>query len=137
MNRFFVRLAEAVADAPDLETRLVRGLAFAHRSVVEHAVLQKVLATEPGALLPLMTVEQHRVLGFITAYLRPLLDGERAAGRLRDDVDIGLAADYIARMLLSLIGTPGRWNLDDPDEVARVVRDELLGPVLVPRGAAT
>jgi hypothetical protein len=40
-------------------------------------------------------------------------------------------------MLLSLIGTPGRWDLDDPGEVARLVRDELLGPVLVPRGAST
>jgi AcrR family transcriptional regulator len=137
MDRFFVRLADAVADAPDLETRLVRGLTFAHRSVVEHAVLQKVLATEPEALLPLMTIEQHRVLGFITAYLRPLLEAERAAGRLRADVDLGLAADYIARMLLSLIGTPGRWDLDDRDEVAHLVRDELLGPVLVARGAAT
>jgi hypothetical protein len=84
-----------------------------------------------------MTVEQHRVLGFITAYLRPLLEEERAAGRLRPDVDLGLAADYIARMLLSLIGTPGRWDLDDRGEVTHLVRDELLGPVLVPRGAST
>jgi AcrR family transcriptional regulator len=135
MNRFFVRLAEAVADAPDLETRLERGLAFAHRSVVEHAVLQKVLATEPEALLPLMTVEQHRVLGFITAYLRPLLESERDAGRLYPGADLDHAADYIARMLLSLIGTPGRWDLDDPDEVRDLVRGELLGPVL--RGSSS
>jgi AcrR family transcriptional regulator len=132
MNRFFVRLADAVADAPDLEHRLERGLAFAHRSVVEHTVLQKVLATEPEALLPLMTIEQHRVLRFITAYLRPLLEAERDTGRLRPDADLDLAADYVARMLLSLIGTPGRWDLDDPDEVRRLVRGELLGPVLKP-----
>jgi AcrR family transcriptional regulator len=129
MNRFFASLAEAVADADDLEVRLQRGLAFAHRSVVEHAVLQKVLMTEPEALLPLMTIEQHRVLGYIVDYLRPLLDAERDAGRLRPDVDLDLAADYIARMLLSLIGTPGRWDLDDPDEVRRLVRDEVLGPI--------
>jgi AcrR family transcriptional regulator len=131
MTRFFARLADAIADAPDLETRLVRGLAFAHRSVVEHAVLQKVLATEPDALLPLMTVEQHRVLGYITEYLRPLLASERDRGRLRPDVDLDRAADYLARMLLSLIGTPGRWDLDDPREVRRLVEGELLGPLVM------
>jgi AcrR family transcriptional regulator len=133
MDRFFVRLASAVADAPDLETRLVRGLSFAHRAVVEHEVLQKVLATEPETLLPLMTIEQHRVLGFIVAYLRPLLEQERAAGRLRSGVDVGAAADYIARMLLSLIGTPGRWDLDDPGSVTSLVGDELLGPLVEAR----
>lgn len=129
MNRFFASLAEAVADAEDLQTRLERGLAFAHRAVVEHAVLQKILTTEPDALLPLMTIEQHRVLGYIVEYLRPLLVAERDAGRLRSDVDLDLAADYIARMLLSLIGTPGRWDLDDPEAVRHLVRDELLGPI--------
>jgi len=129
MNRFFASLAEAVADASDLETRLERALVFAHRAVVEHAVLQKILTTEPEALLPLMTVEQHRVLGYIVEYLRPLLVAERDAGRLRPDVDVDLAADYLARMVLSLIGSPGRWDLTDPVEVQHLVREELLGPV--------
>jgi AcrR family transcriptional regulator len=132
MNRFFTRLADAVADAPDLASRLEVGLAFARRSVLEHEVLQKVLVAEPDLLLPLMTVEQHRVLGFITAYLRPLLEAERQAGRLRSDVDLDGAADYVARMLLSLIGSPGRWDLSDPAAVHELVRDELLGGILVP-----
>jgi len=129
MTRFFASLADAVADATDLETRLERALVFAHRAVVEHAVLQKILTTEPEALLPLMTVEQHRVLNYIVEYLRPLLVVERDAGRLRPDVDVDLAADYLARMVLSLIGSPGRWDLTDPVEVQHLVREELLGPV--------
>jgi AcrR family transcriptional regulator len=132
MNRFFARLAAEVEDVPDLETRLERGLSFARCSLLEHEVLQKVLATEPDVLLPLMTVEQHRVLGYITAYLAPLLDAERAAGRLRDGVDVGVAADYVARMLLSLIGSPGRWDLGDPAAVRDLVGRELLGGILQP-----
>jgi len=131
MNRFFTRLAAAVADTPDLASRLEVGLAFARQSVLEHEVLQKVLASEPDLLLPLMTVEQHRVLGFITAYLRPLLEAEEAAGRLRPGVDLDQAADYVARMLLSLIASPGRWDLSDPVAVRDLVRDELLGGILV------
>jgi AcrR family transcriptional regulator len=135
MNHFFARLADAVADAPDLPTRLERGLVFARRSVLEHAVLQRVLDSEPDLLLPLMTVEQHRVLGFITEYLRPRLEAEAQAGRVRPGVDLDAAAQYVARMLLSLIASPGRWDLSDPDAVRLLVRDELLGGVLVPAGS--
>jgi AcrR family transcriptional regulator len=135
MNHFFVRLAEAVDGAPDFSTRLEQGLAFARRSVLEHQVLQKVLASEPDTLLPLMTIEQHRVLGFITAYLRPLLVTEGEAGRLRPGVDVDAAADHVARLLLSLIGSPGRWGLADPMAVRQLVREELLGGILEPSPA--
>jgi AcrR family transcriptional regulator len=125
MTHFFARLAEVVDDAPDLATRLERGLAFARRSVLDHAMLQKVLAAEPGALMPLMTVEQHRVL----------LEVEQSAGRLRAGVDLDAAADYVARMLLSLIGSPGRWDLSDDGAVRAVVHGELLGGILAPDGS--
>lgn len=132
MNNFFSRLADAVAAEPDLAARFEAALAFAHRSVREHAVLQRVLATEPDYLLPLMTLEQHRVLGYITAYLRPLLSADADAGRLRPGVDVEHAADHLARMVLSLIGTPGRWDLEDPAQVHDLVQTELLGGVLRP-----
>ena len=130
MNHFFARLADAVADAPDLPARLETALTFAHRAVGEHAVLQKILVTEPGSLLRLMTLEQDRVLGYIAAYLRPLLAAEAEAGRLRPGVDVDAAADYLARMVLSLIGSPGRWDLEDPAAVRALVRAELLGGIL-------
>jgi AcrR family transcriptional regulator len=132
MNHFFTRLAEHIYDAPDFATLLERALVFAHRSLTEHEVLQKVLVTEPERLLPLLTVEQHRVVRFIIAFLLPYLEREREAGRLRDGVDLAQAADYVARMVLSLIGSPGRWSLDDPAEVRKLVRDELLGGILAP-----
>jgi len=135
MNHFFARLADAVADAPDLAARLETALTFAHRAVGEHAVLQKILVTEPGSLLRLMTLEQDRVLGYIAAYLRPLLAAEADAGRLRPGVDVDAAADYLARMVLSLIGSPGRWDLEDPAAVRALVRAELLGGILA-AGAA-
>lgn len=132
MDRFFARLAEQVYDAPDFATLLERGLVFAHDSLREHEVLQKVLVTEPERFLPLLTVEQHRVVRFITAFLLPYLEREQEEHRLRAGVDLEAAADYVARMVLSLIGSPGRWDLDDPDEVRRLVREELLGGILAP-----
>ncbi|MFO7590886.1 MAG: TetR/AcrR family transcriptional regulator [Acidimicrobiia bacterium] len=131
MNHFFARLADAVDDLPDLASRLELALVFARRSVLDHAVFQKVLVTEPEVLLPLMTIEQHRVVRWITAYLVPLIEAERSAGRLEPGVDVTLAADHLSRMLLSLIGSPGRWDLADPDAVRALVRRELLGGLLV------
>ncbi len=131
MNRFFGRLAEAVYDAPDFASLLEEGLVFAHRSIQEHEVLRKVLETEPERLLPLITVEQHRVLGFITAFLLPYLEREQQAGRVRPGVDLEAAAQFVARMILSLIGSPGRWDMDDPDQVRTLVREEILGGILV------
>ncbi|MDQ6853037.1 MAG: TetR/AcrR family transcriptional regulator [Actinomycetota bacterium] len=131
MNRFFASLAEAVYDAPDFATLLERGLVFAHRAIQEHVVLRKVLETEPERLLPLITVEQHRVLEFITAFLLPYLEREERADRVRPGVDLHAGADYVARMILSLIGSPGRWDMDDPEQVRVLVREELLGGILV------
>jgi AcrR family transcriptional regulator len=131
MNHFFARLAEAVYDAPDFASLLEEGLVFAHRSIQEHEVLRKVLETEPERLLPLITVEQHRVLDFITAFLLPYLEREERAGRVRPGVDLEAATEYVARLVLSLIGSPGRWDMDDPEQVHVLVREELLGGILV------
>ena len=131
MNHFFARLAEAVYDAPDFASLLEEGLVFAHRSIQEHEVLRKVLETEPERLLPLITVEQHRVLDFITAFLLPYLEREQRAGRVRPGVDLDAATEYVARLVLSLIGSPGRWDMDDRDQVHVLVREELLGGILV------
>ena len=133
MARFFARLGGELGEAPDFETFLERALPFAREAVLAHAVLQKVLETEPERLMPLITVEQHRVLEYITAYFLPLLARDQAAGLIRPGVDLEMCAEYVARMALSLMASPGRHDLDDPEEVRRIVRDELLGGVLVPQ----
>ena len=38
-----------------------------------------------------------------------------------------IGADYLARGILSLIGSPGRFDMDDPAAVADLVQRELLG----------
>jgi len=125
-GRFFGRLAEAVAGAPDFPSLLEEALMFAHRAIEEHEVLQKVLQTEPERLLPQLTVESERILVFIRRFLIPYLEREQ----LREGVDPEQGADYVARMLLSFIGNQGRWDLTDPDQIAELVRTELLAGVL-------
>jgi AcrR family transcriptional regulator len=130
MARFFARLGVALGPTPDFCTFLERALPLAREEVLAHDVLQKVLETEPERLMPLITVEQHHVIGYLAAYFLPLLERDRDAGLLRAGADLARAAEYVARMALSLIASPGRHDLEDPDEVRRLVRHELLGGLL-------
>jgi AcrR family transcriptional regulator len=132
MDRFFLHLGEELGDAADFPTFLERALPLARRELQEHAVLQKVLETEPDRLNALITVQQHRVIGAIAAYFLPLLERDREAGHVDPQADLAQCAEYVARMALSLISSPGRHDLADPAEVHRLVRHELLGGVLIP-----
>ncbi len=124
---FFLRLYEHVQGADSLEQVMEWGIMFAHRSILEHEVLQRVMQTEPEKLLPTLTVESNRIREGIADFLAPyLLARGVAAG-----VDLGAAADFLARMVLSYMSAPGRWDLTDPEQVARLVRSELLAGVVV------
>ena len=131
-GRFFQRLGEAVVGAPDLCVLLEDALAFARKSLAEHAVFQRVVQTEPERLLPLITVEANRILPMIGAFLVPYLEWERQAGRLREGADVGRTAEFIARMVLSCIGAPGVYDFDDPAEIKLFVREQVLAGVLSP-----
>ena len=130
IGRYLSDLGDHVRDAPDLTELLARGLMYARRSIREHEVLRKMLDTEPERLLPLLSTESTKSLPFIASFLMPYLAREAAAGRLREGVDIERAADYLARGILSLIGSPGRWDMDDEAQVRALVQDELLGGIV-------
>jgi AcrR family transcriptional regulator len=125
---FFAKLYDRIQGANSLEEVMERGIMFAHRSILDHEVLQRVMQTEPDRLLPTLTVESNRIRGGIADVLAPyLVDRGLATG-----VDLGDAADFLARMVLSYISAPGRWDLEDPEQVALLVRFELLAGVVVP-----
>lgn len=125
--QFFLRLYEQIHDAPSLEQVMERGILFAHRAIVEHEVLRRIMETDPELLLPQLTVEGHQVRASIAAFLLPYL---RAHG-VAPGVDELEAADFLARMTMSYMTSPGRWDLDDPAQVSELVRTELLAGIVV------
>jgi AcrR family transcriptional regulator len=127
---FFARLYEQVQGADSLEEVMERGIMFAHRSIVEHEVLQRVMQTEPEKLLPALTFESIRIRDGIADFLVPYLEQRGVVA----GVDLGEAADFLARMVLSYMSAPGRWDLDDPGQVAQLVRAELLAGVVAAPG---
>ncbi len=124
--RFFQTLAEAIADAPDLETLLVEGIVFANEAFEGHEVLRKILETEPDRLLPQLSLESARLVGLIAAFFEARFAGRRLAY----GVDAKEASEYVARLSLSFIGSPGGWDLSDREQVSELVRSEFLAGIL-------
>jgi AcrR family transcriptional regulator len=120
-ERFFARLAQEIAGAPDVESLLVEALYCGRKAIEEHAVLQKVLEAEPGQLVPKLTAGTMEILTVLRAFLV-----SRLIDHLPDGIDPEAAGDYVGRMLLSFIASPGRWDLSNREQVRTLVRSELI-----------
>lgn len=125
---FFAGLRADIGEVGDVATLLERGLAAARRRLERHEVLQRALEDEADQIVPQLATVMPTVVELLRAELAERLARER----LRPGVDVSEAADLLARVALSLIGSPGRWDMDDPAAVRRLVRDRLLAGVLDP-----
>jgi AcrR family transcriptional regulator len=124
--RFFTMLGDETADATGFTEWLTLGLAAARRQMEEHALLQRLLEDEADQLVPRLVT----VMPIVQAVLREQLITRLAEESLQKGVDRGEAADFLARMMISYFGTPGTWQLDDPVQIDKLVRTQLLAGIL-------
>ena len=62
----------------------------------------------------------------MAVFWQPYLEAARARGEVRADLDVARAAEWVMRMVLSLVTVPGdAVDADDPASVRRFV-DEFL-----------
>ncbi|MGI8939620.1 MAG: TetR/AcrR family transcriptional regulator [Iamia sp.] len=126
--RYFLALEDRLAGVDDVAARLERGIAEGRALLAEHQVFQKVVDTEPERLLPHLSQSAPLVHAAIRDDIRPRLEAvDLVAG-----TDPEEAADFLARNVLSFLMAAGSWDLDDPVEVGRLVRDNLLAGILAP-----
>jgi len=123
---FFAGLQADIGEVADVTSLLERGLVAARRRLDEHAVLQRTLQAEADQIVPQLATVMPVIVELLAAELASRLARER----LRPGVEVGEAADLLARLALSFIGTPGAWDMDDPAAVRRLVRGQLLAGVL-------
>lgn len=123
-GRFFLRLGEALSGAESLEAVVVSGLMVAHRALAELEVLQIVLREQPELLEPTLVRTGRPTLELVAEFLTPYLAAHGVdEARRHDD------AEYLARMVLSYISSPGRWDLGDTAQVLALARCELLAGI--------
>lgn len=127
--RFWVRVAEAVADADCLEDRLVLGLMSARRVLTEHRLLTGLLDREADVLLPLIERADMAVEDALHARIRGMLEAE-PPGALREDLDLDEAAAYVGVLARSIIANPGGIDMTSAEAVRELVRTQFIGGIL-------
>ncbi len=125
-------LIEQVVDAArrldDPRASLEAGILAALRVVRDHPLLDRLVRTEPEALLPLLTAEGSPAMVQVRTIVELLLAERRPPG-LTDDIALRRFADIVARLLISYaVSAPD----DPPDVVAH-----YLSTFLVPDAAIT
>ena len=89
---------------------------------------RRLLTEQPELLEPTLVRQSQPTLGLVADFLAPYLEAHGVA----DEATRAAHADYLARMVLSCISAPGRFDLGDADQVRELVRCELLAGVQVP-----
>ncbi len=124
-GQFLADLYEVLHGAQSLQDILERLIFFSSDYLRNLEVLDRLLATEPDAVIPKLTTEINLMASTVSGFLVPYL---REFG-VNSQVNIHEAADYLARMLFSFISSPGDLDLQDRTEVSNLVRVELLGGI--------
>lgn len=138
-RRYFDGHTQACANATTLEDRLVHGTVFTVTYLREHALLKKLLRTEPETLLPSLTVDAGPILDFATdrsvAELRTELYGTAKTTPVQER-HLRTVAELHTRLTLSFIVTPHTSiNLATIEDTRAYVRQYLL-PMITGRGTA-
>lgn len=108
---------------------VVEGFALAVTLAREHALVRRLLDTEPEWIVLHMTVEGASMLQFSKAAALAFLRQEKFRHWLKEG-DLALAAEIFVRLLVSAILTPGGvMASNDPDELRQVAR-YLVQPLL-------
>ena len=112
------------------EDRMVYGTIFTVTFMREHALVKKLLRTEPETILPSLTVDAGPLLDFATdqsvAWLRSELYGNSATTSAQER-HLRTVAELQTRLTLSFIVTPHTSiNLATIDDTRAYVRDYIL-----------
>jgi AcrR family transcriptional regulator len=126
VDAFFGELAAVTAHSPELASLLVDGLLHARRALDGHGLYQRVMDTEPHLILPMVTVESWRIRQAVAERLREPVE---KAG-LEPGPELDELCEFLARMVLSCIETPGIWAMDQRDVVEDLVESRFVAPVL-------
>ena len=135
VRRFLEGSAQARAQGTTFEDRMVYDTVFTVTFIREHALLKKLLRTEPEAILPSLTIDAGAIIDFATDYtvelFRRELYGTKAITAAQER-HLRTAAELQTRLTLSFIVTPHTGiKLASLDDTRAYVRRYLM-PMVTP-----
>ncbi|MGE2728449.1 TetR family transcriptional regulator [Mycolicibacterium vaccae] len=130
LERFLSDLAAEAGGYAEAEDKLVEGFVFTLTTLRNHALLQRLLATEPEAVLPFLTVEGDGVVRTASSFL-----AHQLAVALPDDprtqLELLEVAEVTVRVIVSFLLTPSQnVALGDDDAARSFARRYLVPPLL-------
>jgi AcrR family transcriptional regulator len=128
-EQFWADADARVSAAPDISAKVTEAVRIAS----EHqpgALLLQLKADEPDVFAATVGTGLTQMVPGMAAFWLPHLEGARRSGEVREDLDVASAAEWILRIVLSLVTVPGDWvDSHDPSSVRAYV-DEYVLPSL-------
>lgn len=130
LERFLSDLAAEAGGYAEAEDKLAEGFVFTLTTLRDHALLQRLLATEPETVLPFLTVEGDGVVRTASSFL-----AHQLAVALPDDgrtqLELLEVAEVTVRIIVSFVLTPSQnVALGDDDAARSFARRYLVPPLL-------
>lgn len=125
---FLSDLQREIDEHDTVEDKLTEGFAFTVESLRDHALLNRLLETEPEATVPHFTVQGAPLISAAAHFLAAEIS--RTVPNSRTDEELMVVAELTVRLVISFVLSPSmNIDLDDP-EVSRAFARNHLGPLL-------
>ena len=125
-RQFWADAHARVSAVVGLPAQVAEAVALA-REQQPGALLLELRAKEPEALAQIMGTGLREMMPGMATFWHPYLEQARRNGEVRADLDIPRAAEWVMRIVLSLVTVPGHAvDVDDPGSVSRFVLDFLV-----------
>lgn len=135
-ERFWAEAHARVSSADGLAAQVAAAVGFALERQ-PGALLLRLKAEEPGDFAEMVGTGLAELMPGMAAFWHGYLEAARAVGEVRPDLDVVLAAEWVMRIVLSLVTVPGgAVDTSDPAGIRRFLDEFLvagLGPPAVRR----
>lgn len=106
-----------IADASTLVDQVVAAIGFA-RAQGPTELFLGLMEHEPDAVTAMVATGLRARLPEMSRFWHSYVEAAQARGEVRRDVDVGQAAEWIFRIVLSVVTIPGEtFDADDPPEL--------------------
>lgn len=126
-RRFLDDVVARTSRLRSLESKIERVALAAMEYLHEHPMNAAMAETDPETFAVAMTTGAQRLLTLSIEAIVPMVEEAAAAGEVRARVDPRRAAEWIVRMVFSLISTPSvTFDRDDPAALRGFLREFLV-----------
>ncbi len=115
-----------VAQEQDLAAQVTRAVSLG-RTIAPRPLVLALREAEPEAFAAVVGSGVREVVPGLASFWHRYVEAARNTGQVRSDLDIARAAEWVLRLVVSLVTLPGdAVDADDPASVNRFVREFLV-----------